>query len=243
MQPASDYAHEILRTPPEDGPLYAAVCFFLILWFFAGLAVRIYGRILGVRLGIIRVGIIGKPTKLSWAQAWNRRWIRTRKKNKRFGRLKLLLLAALIAKSNAKATAVTSKVDVKSPIPTSPVQIHANLKDREGPSATTFDADAVTFDVDNSATGHVCNDKALFNGTLRDDPNAGIITVTGTMQCQVGEVRLRWQDDDATTHEHILQNVSYAPTSPVNILSVRELSKHFVDDDGHFDETGTVDCK
>jgi hypothetical protein len=112
------------------------------------------------------------------------------------------------------------------------------LKDRAGPIATTFDADSVTLDIDNSATGHVCNDKALFNETLRDDPNAGIITVTGTMQCQVGEVRLRWQDDDATTHEHILQNVSYAPTSPVNILSVRDLSKHFVDNDGHFDVTG-----
>ena len=241
MQPASDYAHEILRKLPEDGPLYPSLFFLLNFGVFAGLAIKIYGNILGLQLGIIRVVFIEKPKKLSRDQPRNRHWIMNRKKSKRFGRLKLLLLTALINKSKAKAMATTSKVDDEPPNstpPVMPVQIHANLKDREGPSATTFDADVVIFDVNNSATGHVCNDKALFNGTLRDDPNAVIITVKGNIQFQVGKVLQRWQDDDKTTHAYIPQNFSYAPTSTVNILSVRELSKYFVDDNGNFDETG-----
>ena len=52
----------------------------------------------------------------------------------------------------------------------------------------TFDSDAVTFVLDNSATGHICNDKLLFEGELLEDSSSGVVTANGVSNHMQGNI-------------------------------------------------------
>jgi hypothetical protein len=84
-----------------------------------------------------------------------------------------------------------------------------------------FDADFSFWVCDNSATGHICKDKALFTGdlvpTIYEISSATGMTVPNLM----GMVTLRLTDDEGEKHLFILNNVNYLPDSLVNLLSLR----------------------
>jgi hypothetical protein len=92
---------------------------------------------------------------------------------------------------------------------------------------------------DNSATGHICNNKELFTDELVPSiyeigSATGISTPT-----LMGTVTLRITDNEGAKHSFVLKNVNYLPSSPVNILSLRRLVELYPDNAGHPDRTGT----
>ena len=103
----------------------------------------------------------------------------------------------------------------------------------------SFDTDSSFWVCDNSATGHICNNKELFTDELVPSiyevgSATGISTPT-----LMGTVTLRITDDEGAKHSFVLKNVNYLPNSPVNILSLRRLAELYPDDAGHPDRTGT----
>jgi len=110
-------------------------------------------------------------------------------------------------------------------------RIHSNV-------TSFFDTDSSFWVCDNSATGHICNDKSLFSGELI--PSIYIIgAATGTSEpTLMGTVVLRLIDDKGLKHTFTLTHVNYMPKSPVNLLSTRVLSEQFTNEHG-FDRQGT----
>jgi hypothetical protein len=96
-------------------------------------------------------------------------------------------------------------------------QIYAN-------AMSFFNADSSFWVCDNSATGHVCNDKSLFSGELV--PSIYIVgAATGISEpALMGIVILWFTDDNRKKHTFTLTHVNYMPKSPVNLLSTRVLS-------------------
>jgi hypothetical protein len=90
----------------------------------------------------------------------------------------------------------------------------------------------------NSATGHICNDKSLFSGELV--PSIYVVgATTGTSEpTLIGTVILCTTDDNGKKHTFMLTHVNYMPKLPVNLLSTWVLSKQYVDENG-FDKEGT----
>jgi hypothetical protein len=111
------------------------------------------------------------------------------------------------------------------------IQIYAN-------ATSFFDTDSSFWVCDNSATGHICNDKSLFSGELVPS----IYTVgaaTGTSEpTLIGTVILRLTDDNSDKHKFTLTHVNYMAKSPVNLLSTRVLSEQITNEHG-FDRQGT----
>jgi hypothetical protein len=104
---------------------------------------------------------------------------------------------------------------------------------------TSFYSDSSFWVCDNSATGHICNDKSLFTDELVPSiyevgSATGVLTPT-----LMGTVTLRITDDEGGKHSFILKNVNYLPDSPVHILSLRRLAELYPDDSGHPDRNGT----
>jgi hypothetical protein len=91
---------------------------------------------------------------------------------------------------------------------------------------------------DNLATGHICNNKRLFIGDLV--PSIYIVrAATGTLEpVLMGTVQLQITEDKGMKHTFILTPMNYMPTSSVNLLSTRVLSKKFTDENG-IDTHGT----
>ncbi len=107
----------------------------------------------------------------------------------------------------------------------------------------SFDTDSSFWVCDNSATGHICNNRALFTGDLV--PLIYIVgAATRTLEpTLMGMVWLRITDDDGEKHTFTLTHVNYMPTSPVNLLSTRVLSKQFTDKNGiELHGTGIHSC-
>jgi hypothetical protein len=61
VKPTYEFARNKIRKPP-DGFLTKSLCFFMVCSVFARIGFTVYGRILGVRLGIIKVPLLGKRT-------------------------------------------------------------------------------------------------------------------------------------------------------------------------------------
>jgi hypothetical protein len=101
-----------------------------------------------------------------------------------------------------------------------------------------FDTDFSFWVCDNSATGHICNNKSLFSGKLVPS----IYTVgaaTGTTEpTLMGMVILRTTDDNGKKHAFTLTHVNCMHQSPVNLLLTLLLSKQYIDENG-FDKKGT----
>ncbi len=83
----------------------------------------------------------------------------------------------------------------------------ANLMDFD--SLSSFDTDSSFWVCDNSATGHICNNKALF----ADELVPSIFQVGSTTGISVlnlmGTVILQVSDDEGTRHSFTLTNVNY----------------------------------
>jgi hypothetical protein len=103
---------------------------------------------------------------------------------------------------------------------------------------TSFNMDSSFWLCDNSATGHIFNNRTLFIGNLV--PLIYIVgAATGTLvPTSMGTVQLQITDDDGEKHTFTLTHVNYMPTSPVNLLSTHVLSKKLTDENG-IDTHGT----
>ena len=117
---------------------------------------------------------------------------------------------------------------------------HSTLTDLTGlDPLSSFDTDSSFWVCDNSATGHICNNKELFT----DDLVPSIFEIGSakgsTLPTLMGTVILRVTDDEGVKHSFTLKNVNYLPNSPVNILSIRRLAELYSDDTGHPDRDGT----
>jgi hypothetical protein len=101
---------------------------------------------------------------------------------------------------------------------------------------SSFDMDSSFLVCNNSATGHICNDKSLFSGELV--PSIYFVgAATGSSKLTLmGTVILCLTDDNGAKHTFTLTHVNYMPKSPVNILS--KSSKQFSNEIG-FDQQGT----
>ncbi len=110
-------------------------------------------------------------------------------------------------------------------------QIYAN-------ATSFFNTDSSFWVCNNSATGHICNDKSLFSGELI--PSIHIVgAASGTSEpLLIGTVVLWLTEDNSDKHTFTLTHVNYMPKSPVNLLSTRGLSKQFTNEHG-FDQHGT----
>jgi hypothetical protein len=107
---------------------------------------------------------------------------------------------------------------------------------------SSFDTDSSFWVCDNLATGHICNNKALFSDELVPSifkvGSATGILVPNLM----GTVILRVTDDEGTRHSFTLTNANYLLNSPVNILSLCCLAELYPNEDGQPDEDGTGIC-
>jgi hypothetical protein len=82
-----------------------------------------------------------------------------------------------------------------------------------------FDTDSSFWVCDNSATGHICNNKSLFPGEL-----VPLIYIVGaamgtTEPSLMGTVILCTTDNNGKKHSFTLTHVNYMPKLPVNLLS------------------------
>ncbi len=103
---------------------------------------------------------------------------------------------------------------------------------------TSFDPDSSFWVFANLATGHICNNKTLFFGDLVSSiyiAEAASRTLEPTL---MSTVQLRITDNNGKKHTFTLTHLNYMPTSPVNLLLTRVLSKQFTDEKG-IDTHGT----
>jgi hypothetical protein len=92
---------------------------------------------------------------------------------------------------------------------------------------SSFDTDSSFWVCNNSATGHICNDKSLYSGELV--PSIYIVgaATASSKPMLMGTVILHLTDGNGATHIFTLSHVNYMPKSPVNILSMRVLSEQY----------------
>ena len=85
--------------------------------------------------------------------------------------------------------------------------------------------------MDNCATFHVCKDKYLFIGDIREAPN---IRVKGTSRTSkaVGSwgIKFHITDEEGKSTEIILKNDIYLPKPPKNLISISKWSRDKGDD-------------
>jgi hypothetical protein len=103
---------------------------------------------------------------------------------------------------------------------------------------SSFDTDSSFWVCNNSATGHICNDKSHFSGELV--PSIYITgAATGSSKLTLmGTVIFCLTDNNGAKHTFMLTHMNYMPKSPVNILSTGVLSKQSPNENG-FDPQGT----
>ena len=104
---------------------------------------------------------------------------------------------------------------------------------------STFDTSLSFCVCNNSATGHICNDKTKYHGELV--PSIFVVgTATGTTgKLNMGTIILSVHDNAGVEHTFTLHNVVHMPKSPVNIVSTRRLAELFPDANGNVDKRGT----
>ena len=111
-------------------------------------------------------------------------------------------------------------------------------------NAFSWDTDGIPFVIDNSATGIICNVRKLFVGPLTPT-RVTLETAEGqtTKTKYVGTLRLVLTDDAHKHHSYDVTGCVFDPDSPINILGVPFLGKHFGDQSSDFDEMdGTTVC-
>ena len=120
------------------------------------------------------------------------------------------------------------------------VLAHSTLTNLTGlDPLSSFDADSSFWVCNNSATGHICNNKALFTDNLVPS-TFEIGSATGTtLPTLMGTDILCVTDDEGVKHSFTLKKVNYLPNSPVNIFSIRRSAELYSDETGHPDRDGT----
>ncbi len=103
-------------------------------------------------------------------------------------------------------------------------------------NSVSFDSDGLTIVLDNSATCHICNNKSLFISPITPIPTSndiGVDTAGGTVRpIGIGNIRIKWTDDDGLAHQEVIDDVLYFPKSPVNIIGVTKLGMQRNDPEG-----------
>ncbi len=114
--------------------------------------------------------------------------------------------------------------------------MHSTLTDlADHDPLSLFNTDSFFWVCDNSATGHICNNKDLFTNKL-----VSLIYQVGLatgilVPNLMGTVILWVTDNEGVKHSFTLSNVNYLSDSPVNILSLRRLAKLYPDASCHPD--------
>ena len=87
--------------------------------------------------------------------------------------------------------------------------------------------------MDNCATFHVCKDKNVFIGDIKESPNIRVKGVSGTSQASgIGKIKFTITDKEGRLKEILLENVIYLPESPKNLISISRWSRDQKDDCG-----------
>ena len=109
-----------------------------------------------------------------------------------------------------------------------------NIDQRTQQNLMAFDSDSCTIICDNSANVHICNDKTMFLGKMRNTNQHYVATNVGNKNSALGmcTVCWRWKDHNSCIHQYDIKDVLYFPNSPVNILSVTGLATQLGDDEG-----------
>ena len=86
-----------------------------------------------------------------------------------------------------------------------------------------IDLDGTTFLVNNGANTSVCNDNRIFIDPLIDY-NVTLDTVNGNrgFSLKTSPICIAWKNDSGKNIEYEIQEVVYNPSSPFNILSVKD---------------------
>jgi hypothetical protein len=104
----------------------------------------------------------------------------------------------------------------------------------------SVDTDGISFIIDNSATGAICNTKSMFIGPFVDH-TVNLVTAEGqsTTTKRVGTIRLILRDDGGTDWSYDIPNVIYDPDSPYSLLGIPFLGEYFASntDDSYDEET------
>ena len=109
----------------------------------------------------------------------------------------------------------------------------ATVGDAQGEMPMNFDEGGETAVCDNAATAHICNNKHMYVGEIRPVKTQGVATIGGTnfKPSGIGTVQWSWRDDNYKKHTEELDNVLFFPESPVNIISLHQLGRHFGNDE------------
>ena len=92
----------------------------------------------------------------------------------------------------------------------------------------TSDTDGLSFIIDNSANGAICNEHSLFVGPFKK-VNVTVVTAHGpvTEVKNVGKLRLVLKDDEGKDWSYDIPEVVYDPDSPYCLLGIPFLGKFF----------------
>ena len=104
-----------------------------------------------------------------------------------------------------------------------------------------FDDSAIATAIcDNSANIHICNDRNMFVSMVAASVNKVVATIGGQVNfpAGIGTVKWSWRDELGEIHTHLIKNVYYFPSSPVNILSITAFGRQLNDK-----ETTGIDTK
>ena len=93
------------------------------------------------------------------------------------------------------------------------------------------DTSCATVICNNSVNIHICNDPSMFDNLSTEYLSKVVATIGGkaNIPVRVGTVTWAWHDDKHICHNHVIKNVHYFPSSPVNILSVTALADQLED--------------
>ena len=103
-------------------------------------------------------------------------------------------------------------------------------------NSTSFDTNGTTAVVDNSANAHVWKHESDFvEGSLSSvSATTGVATIGDKTLVPKGkgDLKIILKDDVGQSHELILKDALYFPTSPVNIISCTALAEQLNDENG-----------
>ena len=92
----------------------------------------------------------------------------------------------------------------------------------------SLDTDGISFIIDNSATGAICNTKSMFVGPLVNH-TINLVTAEGqsTTTKKVGTIRLVLKDDGGNDWSYDIPNVIFDSDSPYSLLGIPFLGQYF----------------